>query len=621
MVSIFKNLYDKTAYNIPIEEALDRIQIGKQKEKVEEIRNSLDKAKSDALKQQLPAVTFAGTFLKRGDGNLIQHSGFIVLDFDKLDDVGEKMAQMAEFPHTFAAWVSPSGNGVKALIKIADGAKHYEHFDALCEHFPELDKSGRNLERLCFESYDPHMFRNPSATPFAKYVTVKEYTETIDATNGDVDVKFKNLLRWMAQTDRSFTDGNRNRFIYILAGACCRYGIPADVTAKLITREFPPTNDFTAKEIANSVKSAHKRNKQLFNTVAFEKEVLIEVKSNRTMTIDDIPDFDPDAPSKDVVYASEVKTQAIEIYNSGYGFVHGIQTKPIDDLWKPKRGELTCLTGIGNYGKSQFIKWYFLMRVLMYGEKFASFSPEDNPPQEYYHDFVEMLLGCDCTPSNPNKPPIEEYIKAYDWIGQHIFYLYPQDEAPTPEYIKARFLELIVKEKIDGCCIDPFNQLSHSYGARSDKYLESLFGDFARFAQKNQVYFVIVAHPKMLGKQSNGNYPCPDVFDLNDGAMWNNKMDNILVYHRPMGQTEPNDPTCEFHSKKIKRQKVVGKKGFSDFTYTRHSRRFQFGLNEPMAQQIAMRGLNFKGSTTPPPINPTTIIPIIQNIPDDFWNE
>ena len=41
-------------------------------------------------------------------------------------------------------------------------------------------------------------------------------------------------------------------------------------------------------------------------------------------------------------------------------------------------------------------------------------------------------------------------------------------------------------------------------------------------------------------------------------AMWNNKCDNVLVYHRPNRKSNPNDPTCEFHSKKIRRQKIVG---------------------------------------------------------------
>lgn len=236
------------------------------------------------------------------------------------------------------------------------------------------------------------------------------------------------------------------------------------------------------------------------------------------------------------------------------------------------------------------------MRVLKFGEKFVSFSPEDNPPEEYYHDFVEMILGCDCTNKNPLRPSIEVYSNAYDFISNHIFYVYPKDLIPTPEYIKERFLEMVIKEKIDGCCIDPFNQMRNDYakaGGRSDKYLETTLSDFSRFAQVNNVYMVIVAHPHVLRKQEDGNYPCPDVFDINDGAMWNNKMDNILVYHRPQMQKNPEDPSCEFHAKKIRRQKTVGKKGSSEFKYIRRTRRYEFNEIDPIRFLLDTRKMNF----------------------------
>ena len=56
---------------------------------------------------------------------------------------------------------------------------------------------------------------------------------------------------------------------------------------------------------------------------------------------------------------------------------------------------------------------------------------------------------------------------------------------------KRRLLELIIKEKIDGCIIDPFNQMTNDYstvGGRDDKYLEAVLGEFDRFANLNQVF-------------------------------------------------------------------------------------------------------------------------------------
>ena len=135
-----------------------------------------------------------------------------------------------------------------------------------------------------------------------------------------------------------------------------------------------------------------------------------------------------------------------------------------------------------------------------------------------------------------------------------------------------------MKEKVDGCVIDPFNQMDNDYassGGRDDKYLETVLSDFIRFSISSNVYFVIVAHPKTLKKNGAGGFECPDIFDLAGGAMWNNKADNILVYHRP-NSNDPKDFTCELHTKKIRRQKIVGFRGKVEFQYVRETRRFDF---------------------------------------------
>ena len=83
-------------------------------------------------------------------------------------------------------------------------------------------------------------------------------------------------------------------------------------------------------------------------------------------------------------------------------------------------------------------------------------------------------------------------------------------------------------------------------------------------------------HPTKMQERLDGSYPEPNVFNIAGGAMWNNKLDNILVYHRPNYHVDKNDSTCTMTSLKIKRQKIVGKKGTAEFGYIRKSRRFDF---------------------------------------------
>ena len=84
----------------------------------------------------------------------------------------------------------------------------------------------------------------------------------------------------------------------------------------------------------------------------------------------------------------------------------------------------------------------------------------------------------------------------------------------------------------------------------------------------------------MTKPKDNPNYPEPDVFDIADGAMWNNKMDNILIYHRPYHGEDKTSPVCTFSSKKIRRQKIVGLPATIQFEYDRRKRRYSFNGND-----------------------------------------
>lgn len=588
--TVFKDLFAKEPHHITVDAALERIKSGKSRQKIEEIRATIDKEKAGSLKCKLPSVCFSGMFDERADGKIKAHSGFIVLDFDDVRDIGEKMAALAGHDFVYAAWLSPRGNGIKALVRVADGKQHRLHFAALKEVFPEIDKSGVNESRACFESYDPNIYTNPNAAPFKKV----KITERVAGRESNTDDRetFLKLLKWLSNKNEAFVTGERNLFIFKLASACCRFGMPIEAAEMLILGQYPSSNDFAHNEAIKSIKSAFKSNLKKEASAHFEKDVLVDRVTRREITVDEVL-VDIDERPRDVVYGSDVKGDALGIYRNGYEQVKGLGIPELDKHYKEKPGEVTCLTGVANFGKSQFRKYYKLMKVLLYGEKFASFSPEDNPPEEYYHDFVEMYLGCDCTPNNPQRPSEAVYSAAYDFISSYIFYIYPKDLTPTPEYIKEKFLELIIKEKISGADIDPFNQLSHNYsssGGRTDLYLETVLGDFTRFAQSNNIPITIVSHPSNLETDANGDFKCPTINKLSGGAMWGNKMDNVLVYHRPFGGSDPDNPMCELHSKKIKRQKIVGKRGFFEFRFSRKTRRFEFGGIDYMQRAIDAKG-------------------------------
>ena len=116
-VTIFKNIKEtQTPFHLPIGVILDRIKNGKSKELVKSIRSEKDKNKRAELKQQLPAICFSGTFNKRNDKSILEHSGIICLDFDDYEKktiMKEHKDKIAKDKYVYSVFVSPSGNGLK----------------------------------------------------------------------------------------------------------------------------------------------------------------------------------------------------------------------------------------------------------------------------------------------------------------------------------------------------------------------------------------------------------------------------------------------------------------------------------------------------------------------------
>jgi len=166
-VSWFKNDFQGVWNIIPkgeisVLEALERIRTGESREQVERVRQSTDKNLRDKEKFWLPAITFTGNFLPiRANKNLNQSSGLICLDWDHvLDPQFIKRYLFDNYPECLAAWISPSGNGAKALFRIPlvkNDAEFKLYYASLNLELPDIDDACKDISRLCFESYDPEM--------------------------------------------------------------------------------------------------------------------------------------------------------------------------------------------------------------------------------------------------------------------------------------------------------------------------------------------------------------------------------------------------------------------------------------------------------------------------------
>lgn len=185
-VSYQDNTWSDIYREVTVENILTQIKSDLHKDKIEILRNKLqsgDKEYYGNYKKQLPAITFSATFkIKRTKNNLKNYNNLIVLDIDKLDVVQLETTYncLLSDEYVFTFWRSPSNNGYKGLVKVeyqfenADAdldILHKSAFKKLSGYFfnkygIELDKSGSDIARLCFLSYDNNLVQKLNFNSF-----------------------------------------------------------------------------------------------------------------------------------------------------------------------------------------------------------------------------------------------------------------------------------------------------------------------------------------------------------------------------------------------------------------------------------------------------------------------
>ncbi|MBR6875739.1 MAG: hypothetical protein IKN00_05560 [Bacteroidales bacterium] len=121
-------------------------------------------------------VTPGGLFRSRKESDLIQASGYMVVDFDHISDPDGLVLLLAneENFETVLAFRSPSGDGVKWFVNLPVGQTKpdgtpftYGEFFTILSNYVrhaygyEADPSGKDICRACFLPFDPDAFLNP----------------------------------------------------------------------------------------------------------------------------------------------------------------------------------------------------------------------------------------------------------------------------------------------------------------------------------------------------------------------------------------------------------------------------------------------------------------------------
>lgn len=280
-VTIFKNLFDtSSAFNRDVSVAINRIRNGNSKELVEQIRQ-LPKEKADELKKALPGACYGGSFRNRSIRGLIKESGLMIIDLDGLENAEQERDNLRENPYIYSAWVSPSGKGVKALVKILPDAANYKaYFESFGEYLasPYWDGNTSDISRFSFESYDPDIWVNEDSELWTEkkepeLADIGTYTPSIKLTSEN---KIINRLQSWWNKKFGNNKGSRNNNIFIFSCALNEFGINKSVAIDHLM-QFE-RKDFPRKEIETIVNSAYKKTENHGSKFFEDEEVKQEIE-------------------------------------------------------------------------------------------------------------------------------------------------------------------------------------------------------------------------------------------------------------------------------------------------------------------------------------------------------
>jgi hypothetical protein len=217
------------AGDVSIGEFLNWIRNGQFQATVERYRSALQneemgkplgqpETEPEAIKHQLRAAMFSGSFSERSAAHLIDHSGVICIDIDDVQEhlLADTKSKIQSLPQCLACFVSPSGRGVKALLLGNKSRPHIEMYRAAEKLVKDscgiqIDPSCKDVNRLCFGSFDPAVYVNADATEMSyagiepsdslesdgKYVRAKspeKFTENLPGNDYDLRGDFPGLL-------------------------------------------------------------------------------------------------------------------------------------------------------------------------------------------------------------------------------------------------------------------------------------------------------------------------------------------------------------------------------------------------------------------------------------------
>jgi len=541
LVTIFKDFSETTQpHYISVEAALARIKQGKSKESIELLRQG----KFDKMK--LPSVLWSASATKpvstekvsashRTDESVTEHSGFFILDFDEVD-VNLKSSQLKTDPFVYAVWLSPSGNGVKALVKCpASVENHRLYYTAFLDRYPELDSTSRNVSRVTFESYDPNLWLNRNSLIWDKKLTEEQRKANKDK---EANRRGTKVISTAVGIVRSSYQGTKHDALIkasnLLGGYIATGRVDESEAIKILTEEIKAKNP---KDLSGAIQT-------IKDGIAFGKTRPL----HETKKIEKAQQFlRRDDGSFQFLADQEEMDEYLKALIGGY-LEHGLPLiNGLNPHFMLKKHTMVFFAGTDGVGKS-FLVWYLsVLAAMLHGWKIIIHSAE-NGDGELSKKLMEFYLGKSCKLMDD-----EELTIARDFVKTH-FRIVSSTQMHTLEDFLLK-CEIVIDEGFEAQLVigEPFNSFDVPFSI--DTYRSNIHSlNISRVFKEQYCSLWYADHVNSTAgrsKDSEGFVLPPSKADIEGGIIKNNKTDDFIIVHR-LGNHPFKRMETQIHVAKIK---------------------------------------------------------------------
>jgi len=232
------------------------------------------------------------------------------------------------------------------------------------------------------------------------------------------------------------------------------------------------------------------------------------------------------APLTDVVLVSDLADELAKLQKDGLKPGAQVGSDMFKRMYSYEQPRMTIVTGVSTHGKSEFLDDQIARLAVEHGWTFAVFSPENFPIEYHVSKLVSKIVGKafnDCSGA--------ELQQAYDFIGSHFFWIYPEDSNYKLDNILRVTDMLISRYGVNGLIIDPWTEIDKG-GRHDTENINEFLSELNQFKRDRNCHIFLVAHPTKMPKDEKRKVIVPDLMDISGSANFFNKTDGGITVYR-----------------------------------------------------------------------------------------